>query len=164
MKKTNTLVFLALIGAIAFASCSKDSTTTTQPNNNPTTSTTKENMSAKIEGAAFSRDTCIFYFQNAYDTTNALILDWPSFPASGPNYYPLIEMSIEDYHGIGTYTLYGNNYAELLNEHSLGGVGSYAEDGYVVVTAIYPYVVGTFHFTTAAGMAVTDGNFVAKRI
>jgi hypothetical protein len=141
---------------LAFASCSKSDT---KPNSSTTGS--PYSMTATIGSTPFSRDSCVFT-QGLVDTTTVEIVGWAGYPTTGPNYYPQIYIYLTFvYHGIGTYSFSGpsGGYATLLTDSS----EIFSTGGSVSITSTYPNVVGTFSFTLASGIAVSNGSFTALR-
>ncbi len=154
MRKT---ILTLLIASISVFGCSKSNTT-------PKSTTTSKpyNMSAKIDGVAFSRDSCIFFKGSKTDSSHAYLVGFAGEPSTRPDYYPTIRINFSDgsYRGVGTYSADLDIWADLGRSQTVGETGDSVN---ISITSVYPKLVGTFSFKTRKGTAVTSGSFTAMR-
>ena len=153
MKQTITLTAAIVFTLLGLFGCKKSSD-----------STASYIMSASIGGTQFSASNCL---ESQTLTGIAITGGNGTFTTnSNPTVYPFIFLSIDNFSGVGTYTI------NPLTTTASGGIYYSANFsstnpkpavyGTIVITATSPNIVGNFSFTCLDSTKVTNGVFVAK--
>jgi hypothetical protein len=156
MKTKHLVALMALVWVFLGFGCSKNTAKPTQtPAGKP------YNMSAKINGTSWSRDSCLYHI-DLIDTTSVDIVGWAGYPKTRPDYFPQVYIWISHYKGVGSYssasingTLSGEVWLSDTNKEGIRG-------GTVTITATSPKMTGTFSITTDS-LSITDGTFTAQK-
>jgi hypothetical protein len=154
MRKNIILLTISLLGIVIFFSCKKSDSNTPGSSN-----TSGSFIDATINGAAYKQSACVAVVE---DSTLGI---YGGATSTVNLAYPYIEMSVEKYKGVGTYTVPGVtgslNNADV--DSNIGAAvpysGSYGT--IIITTATSTNVAGTFSFTTDDSTKVTNGSFSA---
>ena len=145
MKKNLTILAIAILGLIAFAGCSKKS------------SSPSYSMKATINGVSFSAANCV-----AVSSGGDVVIDGYSGTSSASTSFPIISFSLTGYNKTtGTFNLdRTTNFAAI--DSSISAVAFSNHGTLTITTANSSVISGTFSFTCDDSTKVASGSFTAK--